>query len=70
MACISCTLSVCIKGHSHSPCPQKNVYNFSLESPRIFLPVPFSYNYPSRSFFMYVKFQSITSLLSYSISMY
>ena len=34
------------------------------------LPAPFSYNYPSCSFFVYVKFQSITSLLSYSIIMY
>ena len=33
------------KGHSHSPCPQKNVHNFSLEWPTIFLPAPFSYNF-------------------------
>ena len=41
---------------------------FSLEWPTIFLPTPFSYNYPS--FFVYVKFKSIASLLSYSIIMY
>ena len=31
------------------------------------VPTPFSYNYQPRSFFMYLKFQS---LLSYSIIMY
>ena len=35
----------------------------------ILKPAPFSYNYPS-CFFVYVKFQSIASLLSYSIIMY
>ena len=36
---------------------------------RIFLPSPFSYHYISHLFFLYVKFQSIASLLSYSIIM-
>ena len=34
------------------------------------LPAPFSYNYPSHSFFfVYVRFQSIGSLLSYSVDL-
>ena len=37
-------------GHSRSPCPQKNIHKFGLKGPAIFLPAPFSYNYPSRSF--------------------
>ena len=45
----------------------ENVHNFSLECLTTFLPVPFSYNSPSHSFFLYVKFQSIVSLLSYNI---
>ena len=35
------------KGHLCSPSPRKS---FSLEKPTIFLPGPFSYNYPSHSF--------------------
>ena len=31
------------KRYSHSPCPQNNCHNFSLESPTIFLSVSFSY---------------------------
>ena len=36
-------LSNVSKGHSHSPCPQKNAHNFSLKSPTIFLPAPLSF---------------------------
>ena len=46
---------------------KKNLPNFSLEGPIIFLPLQFSYNYLS---FVYVKLQSIASLLSYSIIIY
>ena len=42
--------AVVTKGHSHSPRLYKNVYKFSLECPKIFLPAPFSYYSPSRSF--------------------
>ena len=43
----------------------------NLEWPTIFLPAPFSYKNPSHSLcVIYVKFQSIASLLSYSIIMY
>ena len=55
------------KDYSCSPWPQKNVHNFSLEGAAIFLPAPFSNNYPSYSFCVCVK---ISTLLSYSIIMY
>ena len=55
------------KGHSCSPRPQKTVHNFRLEQPSMYFPLPFSYNY---HYFESVKFQSIVSLLSYSIIMY
>ena len=55
--------------HVHH-CLRNNVHNFSLEGPTIFLSSPFLYIYPSCSFFVYVKFQSIALLLSYSIIMY
>ena len=57
------------KGHSRSPCPQKNVHSFSLEGLTIFLSAPFSYNYSFCSF-LYVKIQSIASLSSCNIIMY
>ena len=43
---------------------KKNIHNFSLQWPTIFLPSPFSYDYPSLSFSC-VKY--FNSLLSYSI---
>ena len=46
----------------HSPSPQKNVHNFSLEWPTTFIYTIFIYlSFPF--IFMYVKFQFITSLL-------
>ena len=43
-----------MKGHSHS------LWMFiTLESPTIFLPPPFSYNYPSRSFLCMSNFPSL-----------
>ena len=47
------------KGHSSSLWPQKNVRNFSLEWPTIFLPPPFSYNYLSRSFLCMLNLNSL-----------
>ena len=49
---------------------RKNVHNFSLELSTIFLHALFSYNYPSHSFFVFVKIKSIASLLSYSVIMF
>ena len=70
---VYCVVFFYRKGHSCSPWPQKSVHNFSLECLTIFLPAPFSYN--SFNHFcvcvcVCVKFQSIASLLSYSVIMY
>ena len=43
----------------------KHVHNFSLEWPTIFLPSPFSYNYPSCSF-LCAKFQYVMHYLQYN----
>ena len=45
--------------HVHLVCLWKNVHNFSLEGPAIFLSVPFSYNYPSHSFLCMSNFNPL-----------
>ena len=49
-----------IKGHSHSPWPQKNVHNFTA----IILPATFLCNYPSRSFMRMLNFSFIICIVT------